>query len=532
MNPVLLKPGSDRRSQVVVLGHPEAEADAVGYRAFAPRLRQLALESLDRLRAQYDVVICEGAGSPAEINLRDTDVANMGLARAAGLPVIVVGDIDRGGVFAAMYGTLALLAAEDQALISGFVINKFRGAPELLDSGLRLLQERTGGRCSASCRGAGPGAATPRIALAGRCGTCRRARSAYMRFSPGRGGQAAADQQLHRRGRPAAEPGVLVRFAASPAELADADLVVLPVPGPPCPTWPGCASARWPARSPRGPRAGQPVLGHPRRLPDAGPGRSPTTWNPAGAPVDGLACCRPGAVRRRGRSRAARTAGPWGVPVAGDEIHHGQAEITDPAGRTFPGRLPPRCGVGDSAGTASLENDESARAFLTEVAALAGRDFTPAPGHRFRRRAGGPAGCAGRPGGRRHLEAGAPGALISAGPPPGLPRCGIASARSIGFAHARHDPVHRGGNLDGDGRAGHVVSSDHRLDLDLAPPVEMGGSGDGTNPEQLFAAGYSACFHSALRLIARRAKVDPGESTVTAEVGSAPTGTRTGSSSP
>jgi lipoyl-dependent peroxiredoxin len=76
----------------------------------------------------------------------------------------------------------------------------------------------------------------------------------------------------------------------------------------------------------------------------------------------------------------------------------------------------------------------------------------------------------------------------------------------------------------GDGRAGHVVSSDHRLDLDLAPPVEMGGSGEGTNPEQLFAAGYSACFHSALRLIARRAKVDPGESTVTAEVGIGPDG--------
>src|ERR1700726_1534429 len=144
MNPVLLKPGSDRRSQVVVLGHPEAEADAVGYRAHAPRLRQVALDSLARLRDAYDVVICEGAGSPAEINLRETDVANMGLARAAGLPVIVTGDIDRGGVFAAMYGTLALLSPEDQALICGFVINKFRGAPELLDSGLAMLQQLTG----------------------------------------------------------------------------------------------------------------------------------------------------------------------------------------------------------------------------------------------------------------------------------------------------------------------------------------------------------------------------------------------------
>ena len=144
MNPVLLKPGSDRRSQVVVLGHPEAEADAMGYRAHAARLRQVALDSLARLRDAYDVVICEGAGSPAEINLRETDVANMGLARAAGLPVIVTGDIDRGGVFAAMYGTLALLSPEDQALICGFVINKFRGAPELLDSGLSMLRRLTG----------------------------------------------------------------------------------------------------------------------------------------------------------------------------------------------------------------------------------------------------------------------------------------------------------------------------------------------------------------------------------------------------
>ena len=144
MNPVLLKPGNDRRSQVVVLGHPETEADAVGYRAHAPRLRQVAVDSLNRLREAYDVVICEGAGSPAEINLRDTDVANMGLARAAGLPVILAGDIDRGGVFAAMYGTLALLAPEDQALICGFVINKFRGAPELLDSGLTMLRQLTG----------------------------------------------------------------------------------------------------------------------------------------------------------------------------------------------------------------------------------------------------------------------------------------------------------------------------------------------------------------------------------------------------
>ena len=144
MNPVLLKPGSDRRSQVVLLGHPAGEVDAVEYRSHAGRLRAVAADSLAELRREYDVVICEGAGSPAEINLRPTDVANMGLARAAGLPVIVVGDIDRGGVFAALHGTVALLDPADQALISGFVINKFRGAPELLSSGTALLERMTG----------------------------------------------------------------------------------------------------------------------------------------------------------------------------------------------------------------------------------------------------------------------------------------------------------------------------------------------------------------------------------------------------
>ena len=241
MNPVLLKPGSDRRSQVVVLGHPETEADAVGYRAHAPRLRQVALDSLTRLRDAYDVVVCEGAGSPAEINLRDTDVANMGLARAAGLPVIVVGDIDRGGVFAAMYGTLALLAPEDQALISGFVINKFRGAPELLDSGLAMLRQLTGRPVygvlpwrdglwldvedSLSLMAAPAptlnysttvGHGTPPSSF----GTKDFLRVAVVRL-PRISNFTDVDAL-------SAEPGVLVRFAVSPADLADADLVVLP----------------------------------------------------------------------------------------------------------------------------------------------------------------------------------------------------------------------------------------------------------------------------------------------------------------
>ena len=107
-------------------------------------IREVALNSLASLRSRFDVVVCEGAGSPAEINLRAGDLANLGLARAAGLPVLLVGDIDRGGVFAAMHGTVALLEPADQALVAGFLVNKFRGDPELLAPGLRQLVALTG----------------------------------------------------------------------------------------------------------------------------------------------------------------------------------------------------------------------------------------------------------------------------------------------------------------------------------------------------------------------------------------------------
>jgi adenosylcobyric acid synthase len=144
MNPVLLKPTGDRVSQVVLLGRPYGTAGARDYRRLRDDLRSAVLESLADLRSRYDAVICEGAGSPAEINLREGDFVNMGLARDAGLPTIVVGDIDRGGVLAAHYGTIALLAPEDQALVAGTVINKFRGDPALLEPGVRALEAMTG----------------------------------------------------------------------------------------------------------------------------------------------------------------------------------------------------------------------------------------------------------------------------------------------------------------------------------------------------------------------------------------------------
>src|SRR5262249_25399073 len=143
-NPVLLKPESDQRSQLVVLGRAVGRVEASWFSGDRSRLGQVAVDTLAELCREYEVVVCEGAGSPAEINLRQTDFVNMGLARSAGLPVVVVGDIDRGGVFAALFGTLALLEPADQALVGGFVINKFRGDRGLLSGGIETLTRLTG----------------------------------------------------------------------------------------------------------------------------------------------------------------------------------------------------------------------------------------------------------------------------------------------------------------------------------------------------------------------------------------------------
>jgi adenosylcobyric acid synthase len=144
MNPILLKPSSDRTSQVIVLGEPVGHLDAATYHATKPELRNTVMAALDRLRARFDVVILEGAGSPAEINLLDGDLVNLWLAAAAGIPAVVVGDIDRGGVFASLYGTVALLPDHLRSCVAGFVINKFRGDPALLTPGLTDLEARTG----------------------------------------------------------------------------------------------------------------------------------------------------------------------------------------------------------------------------------------------------------------------------------------------------------------------------------------------------------------------------------------------------
>lgn len=143
MNPVLLKPQSEIGSQVVVQGRVVGTAKAREYQSWKPRLMEAVLDSFGRLSQEADLVLVEGAGSASEVNLRAGDIANMGFARAANVPVVLVGDIDRGGVIASLVGTKAVLDEADAAMVRGFIVNRFRGDPALFDSGMRFVAERT-----------------------------------------------------------------------------------------------------------------------------------------------------------------------------------------------------------------------------------------------------------------------------------------------------------------------------------------------------------------------------------------------------
>ena len=144
MNPVLLKPNSDTGCQVIIHGQVVTNLEATGYHAYKPTAMRAVMQSWQRLQAQYQCVVVEGAGSPAEINLREGDIANMGFAEAADCPVVLIADIDRGGVFAHIVGTLALLSESERTRIVGFVINRFRGDIALLQPGLDWLEQETG----------------------------------------------------------------------------------------------------------------------------------------------------------------------------------------------------------------------------------------------------------------------------------------------------------------------------------------------------------------------------------------------------
>lgn len=144
MNPILLKPSSDSGSQVIVRGTPVGNMPAREYFTYKKKLFPVVEEAYRGLAERFDIIVIEGAGSPAEINLRQDDIVNMGMARLADAPVLLVGDIDRGGVFAQLYGTVALLTEEERARVQGLIINKFRGDPEILRPGLSMLEDLCG----------------------------------------------------------------------------------------------------------------------------------------------------------------------------------------------------------------------------------------------------------------------------------------------------------------------------------------------------------------------------------------------------
>ncbi|RZS89871.1 adenosylcobyric acid synthase (glutamine-hydrolysing) [Motilibacter rhizosphaerae] len=382
MNPVLLKPGSDRHSQVVLMGRPVAEVDALSYRAHKPRLLTVALEALERLRARFDVVVCEGAGSPAEINLRENDIANMGLARAAALPVVVVGDIDRGGVFAGLFGTLALLSPEDQALVAGFLVNKFRGDPTLLAPGLDMLQGLTG----RPVMGVVPWTGGLQLDLEDSLGLDAPRASSGPPVGPDE--LRVAVVRLPRISNAtdvdalACEPGVVVSLVDTPQQVLDADLVV--VPG----TRSTVRDLAW-LRS-RGlddamrtrAEKGLPVLGICGGYQMLGSTIDDPVESAAGV-VQGLGLLPVRTEFRREKTlRRPVGAAADGSPVHGYEIHHGvlAAEGGEPL-FTEPDGTPEGCRSGAVWGTVwhgSLENDAYRRGFLRAVADLAGRRFVPA----------------------------------------------------------------------------------------------------------------------------------------------------------
>ena len=223
MNPVLLKPESEVGSQVIVQGQRVATVKAREYAALKPELMVSVLDSFQRLKAQYDLVIVEGAGSPAEVNLRKGDIANMGFAEAAGVPVILCGDIDRGGVMAQVVGTQAVMSDADNARVAGFMINKFRGDRSLFDDGYQMITGHTGWRGFGVCPWFGDAWRLP-------------AEDALdIRSGPANGGLKVVCLTLSRIANfddmdpLAQEPGVsLVMLKAGEVIPADADLVIVP----------------------------------------------------------------------------------------------------------------------------------------------------------------------------------------------------------------------------------------------------------------------------------------------------------------
>jgi adenosylcobyric acid synthase len=375
MNPVLLKPGSDTRSHLIVLGQPAGEVGSEAYQEVRRSLLGTVMQAYESLRQRFDVVVCEGAGSPAEINLREGDIANLGFAAAAGIPVLLAGDIDRGGVLASLAGTLVLLSPADQQLIRGYVVNKFRGDQQLLQPGLDVLHDRLGLRCYGVLPylpwlrlDAEDALATPAWPEPGEPAGAEMLRIAVIKFP-----YASNLTDIDPLG---AEPGVIVRLTTRPSELADADLVVLPG------TRATVADLRWlrdrgfePTLRDRG-AAGLPVLGI------CGGYQMLGEHIEDGVESEEIAVAGLGLLPARTRfqpvkvlARQSRQLGCAGV--TGYQIHHGQ--VRPHGGQPF--FADEGCQVGAAAGTTwhgLFESDEFRRSYLTTVAAQAGRRFTAA----------------------------------------------------------------------------------------------------------------------------------------------------------
>jgi len=384
-NPVLLKPSSDHTSQVVLMGQAVQTIEAANFRQLKTRMSATAFAAFDELAAEFDVVVCEGAGSPAEINLRDSDYVNMGLARHAGLPVVVVGDIDRGGVFASLFGTVALLERADQELISAFVINKFRGDRSLLQPGIATLDALTG----RPTLGVLPfdldlwldaEDAVSYGRLLGRPGPPRG--SDWLRVAVVRLPHIsnATDAEAL-----ASEPGVAVRLTVEPGELADADLIVIPG------TKATVDDLDWLRRNGLAEaiiahaEGGRPLAGLcggfqmlARRIDD--------DVESSRGKVDGLGLL-PVEIGFQTSKTLARPSGQaLGAPVTGYEIHHGQVLWRDrdlPGLITLPGGGFEGALAGNVFGThwhGAFECNDFRRRFLTLAAGIAGRHgFAVAP---------------------------------------------------------------------------------------------------------------------------------------------------------
>jgi adenosylcobyric acid synthase len=371
-NPILLKPGSDRASQLVVRGQVADSVTAAAYVEHRDRLAGIVIDELSCLRDEFDAVICEGAGSPAEINLRATDLANMGLARAANLPVILVGDIDRGGLLAHLFGTVAVLEPDDQALIAGFIVNKFRGDPGLLEPGLRQLRAMTG----RPTYGVLPYAdelwldAEDSLSVVAHrvVGTPAPPRgSDWLRVAAVRLPRISNSTDVEAL---ACEPGVLVRWITDPADLADTDLIVLPG------SKATVADLTWlrdrglAAAIARHAGSGKPVLGICGGL-QMLCGRIKDTVESGAGEVAGL-----GLLDADITFDQAKTLRRWQQPLTGYEIHHGRLSRCTEAG-WFDVNSEPQGIVRDAVfGThwhGLLDNDDFRRAWLTGVADAAGR---------------------------------------------------------------------------------------------------------------------------------------------------------------